>query len=356
VIFQLLQAIQEPGKAAAPADQAPHWIENPAKAAPIDAFGQLEKLASTFSHVDGLFYFTYVVCIFFFVLITGVLFYSVVKYRRKTFDQPAASNTTHNTPLEVVWTVIPLIIVMIMFAWGWKGSLDMTVVPADARQYKALAKQWNWTFFYPNDAVPSSGELWLEVDKPAAFTLESSDVLHAFYMPSMRVKRDVIPGRYQTIWFEPKELGEYHLFCAEYCGQDHSKMYAKVHVVSKDEFAKRPWDQWDPKNPAKGGENLYKALCASCHTVNGAKLTGPSWKDLFGKEEDVIEGGQRKKVKVDEAYITESIRKPDQKKVVGFESANMTAFDDKVIDEKRVKGIIEYMKTLAPNAAAGGNK
>ena len=329
-----------------------YLLQDPAKpvhamAEGVDQYGQLTKLASTFSHVDNLFYFTYVVCIFFFVLITGVLFYSVVKYRRKTFDQPAVSNRTHNTPLEVVWTVVPLIIVMVMFAWGWKGSLDMTVVPADARQYKALAKQWNWTFFYPNDAVPSSGELWLEVNKPAAFTLESSDVLHAFYMPSMRAKRDVVPGRLQTVWFQPTTEGEFHLFCAEYCGKDHSQMYAKVHVVSADVYRTRPWDTWDDKNPKKGGENLYKSLCASCHTINGTKLTGPTWKDLWGKQEQVVEAGQIKTVTVDEAYVIESIRKPDQKKVVGFEKANMTAFDDKVIDEKRVKGIIEYMKSLS---------
>ena len=336
------------------------------KAQDIDHYGQLTKLASTFHDVDGLFYFTYAVCIFFFVLITGVLFYSVVKYRRKTFDQPAASNTTHNTPLEVVWTVIPLIIVMVMFAWGWKGSLDMTTVPADARQYTAEAKQWNWTFFYPNDAVPSTGELWLEVNKPAAFTLKSTDVLHAFYIPSMRVKRDVIPGRFQTVWFTPTEIttdlskpetkdNGYHMFCAEYCGKDHSAMYARVHVVSAADYAKRPWDTWDDSTPAKAaasGANLYTALCASCHSIDGSKMTGPSWKDMWGREEDVVEDGQKKKVKIDEAYVVESIRKPDQKKVVGYEKANMSAFDDKIIDDKRVKGLIEYMKTLSANGSA----
>jgi cytochrome c oxidase subunit 2 len=329
-------------------------VENPAKPAEIDAFGQLEKLASTFDHVDGLFYFTYIVCIFFFVVITGVLAYSVVVYRRKTEDQPAASNTTHNTPLEVVWTIIPLIIVMVMFAWGFKGSLDMTTVPQNARMYKATAKQWNWTFTYPNDPVQSYGELWLEVDKPAAFLLESTDVLHAFYMPAMRVKRDVVPGRYQTLWFQPTHTGEFHLFCAEYCGQDHSKMYAKVHVVTAEEYAKRPWDQWDDKNPAKGGENLYKAPCSSCHSLNGSPMTGPSWKGLYvkdgsgaivGAQREVLVGSQKQTVTVDDAYILESIAKPDAKKAVGFEKNNMTAFPN--LEERKLKGIIEFMKNLA---------
>lgn len=339
-------------------DPQKNYVENPATPAPIDKWGQLERLASTFDHVDGLFYFTYAVCIFFFVLITGVLFFSVVKYRRKTWDQPAASNVTHNTPLEVVWTVIPLIIVMVMFAWGWKGSLDMTVVPADARQYKAIAKQWNWTFQYPNDAVPSYNELWLEEKKPAAFTLQSTDVLHAFFMPSMRVKRDVIPGRQGAVWFSPQERGEYHLFCAEYCGKDHSKMYAKVHVVTAEEYAKRPWDvlkDSTPEEAAASGKNIYTALCSSCHTVNGVASAGPSWKGIFDKQgvgrqrEVILPDGTRQTITVDEAYITESIRTPNAKKVAEapFATANMSAFPD--LDDRRIKCIIAYMKQLAAN-------
>ena len=329
-------------------------VQNPAPVQTNDGWGQLPKLASTFDHVDGLFYFTYAVCIFFFVLITGVLLYSVVVYRRKTPDQPAASNVTHNTPLEVVWTVIPLIIVMVMFAWGFKGSLDMTNVPHGARQYKATAKQWNWTFSYPNDPVQSYGELWLEVGKPASFLLESTDVLHAFYMPAMRVKRDVVPGRYQRVWFQPTEIGEYHLFCAEYCGNDHSKMYAKVHVVDAAEYAKRPWDQWDDNNPAKGGEARYKALCSSCHSLNGSAMTGPSWKGLYvkdgsgaiaGGQRDVFVAGAKQTITVDDAYIIESIKNPEAKKAAGFEKNAMTAFP--AIPDREIKGIIEFMKTLA---------
>lgn len=326
-----------------------------------DAYGQLPKLASTFGHVDGLFYFTYAVCIFFFVLIVAVLLFSVVKYRRKTWDQPPQSNTTHNTPLEVVWTVIPLIIVMVMFAWGYMGARDMTVVPLEASRntYKATAKQWNWTFSYPNDPAQSYNEVWLQVKKPAQFLLESSDVLHAFYMPAMRVKRDVIPGRYQSIWFEPIEVGDYHLFCAEYCGKDHSRMYAKVHVVSAEEYAKRPWDKWDDSTPAaaaKSGESLYSQLCAACHSVNGTPGVGPSWKGLFvknadgtvtGRQREVIENGETKTITVDDAYIVESVHKPEAKKVAELPYRNnaMTAFPN--LEERKIKGVIEYMKSLA---------
>ncbi|MCA8952161.1 MAG: cytochrome c oxidase subunit II [Planctomycetes bacterium] len=320
-----------------------------------DTFGQLTPLASTFGSVDGLFYFTYVVCIFFFVLITGALLWSVFRYRRKTYDQPAASNVTHNTPLEVVWTVIPLLIVMVMFAWGFKGSLDMTYVPSDARRAKATAKQWNWTFTYPNDAVQSYGEVWVEVNKPVEFLLESTDVLHAFFLPSMRVKRDVVPGRYQSVWFTPTTLGDYHLFCAEYCGLDHSKMYAQLHVVTAEEYARRPWDQWDDSTPEKAAESggrLYKSLCSSCHSLDGTPMTGPSWKGLFVKDGDQIVGGKRQviydgaqhEITVDLDYVAESIANPDAKKAAGFEQNAMTKFD---LDDRRVKGIVEFMKTLA---------
>jgi cytochrome c oxidase subunit 2 len=340
--------------------RTPGHIENPAPPLAVDAYGQLPKLASTFDHVDGLFYFTYIVCIFFFVVIVGVIAVSVVLYRRKTWDQPALSNVTHNTPLEVVWTVIPLIIVMVMFAWGFKGSLDMTNVPEAASRnlYKATAKQWNWAFTYPN-GQQSFGEVWVEVDKPVAFALESTDVLHAFYLPQMRVKRDVIPGRSQVVWFEPKEVGDYHLFCAEYCGNDHSKMYAQLHVVSAEEFAKKPWDKWDDSTPAaaaKSGESLYKQLCASCHSVNGIPGVGPSWKGLFtknadgtftGRQREVLVGGQKQTITVDDAYIIESIKTP-MAKIVAEEPYNrggMSAFDN--IEDRKIAGLIQYMKSLA---------
>jgi cytochrome c oxidase subunit 2 len=188
--------------------------------------------------VDGLFYFTYAVCIFFFVLILGVLLFSVVKYRRKTADQPAASNVTHNTPLEVVWTVIPLIIVMVMFAWGFKGSLDMTT--CRTRRAATPTRRWPSSGAGPSPTrtarQQSYGEVWVAGRTSRCSSSSSRPTCCTPSTCPMRVKRDVIPGRFQTVWFEPTEVGIYHLFCAEYCGNDHSKMYAKVHVVPSAEF------------------------------------------------------------------------------------------------------------------------
>jgi len=328
----------------------------------IDQYGQLNELASTFDHVDGLFYFTYGVCIFFFVLITGVLLYSVVAHRRKTWDQKPLSNVTHNTPLEVVWTVIPLIIVMVMFAWGFKGSLDMTTVPHEAQRntYKATAKQWNWTFTYP-DGTQSFGEVYVEVNKPVQFYLESTDVLHAFYVPSMRVKRDVVPGRFSTVWFKPTRLGTYHLFCAEYCGDNHSRMYAKVHVVDKATMGETPWNTWPADDApfedlAAAGGQLAKQLCSSCHSFDGSPGIGPSWKGLFtkdadgnyvGRQRDVLVNGVAQTLTVDDDYVRESIAMPAAKIVAEepYNKGGMTAFPD--LPESRVNGILAFMKSLA---------
>ena len=353
----LIQNPQEPGA------EAPPW--DGVAATKADKFGQLPELASTFDHVDDLFYFTYAVCIFFFVLITAVLLYSVVAHRRKTWDQKPLSNFTHNTPLEVIWTVIPLILVMIIFAWGFKGSIDMTTVPQEAKlnTYKATAKQWSWSFTYP-DGTQSFGEVWVEIDKPVQFYLESTDVLHAFYMPAMRVKRDVVPGRFQTIWFEPKKLGTHHLFCAEYCGDAHSRMYAKVHVVDAATMAEQPWNEVpDADAPIEDkiafGEQLASQVgCTTCHTFDGTPAVGPTWKGLFtknaageyvGRQREVIEGGETKTITVDASYIAESIADPNKKIVAEppYNKGGMTAFPN--LDEARVACLIEFMKSLADN-------
>lgn len=346
-----------------PKQDPPPWDGVPAPE--IDGFGQLPVQAGTFDHVDGLFYFTYAVCIVFFVLITGVLLYSVVAHRRKTWDQKPLSNVTHNTPLEVVWTLVPLIIVMIMFAWGFKGSLDMTTVPHEAQRntYKATAKQWNWTFTYP-DGTQSIAEVWVEVNKPVQFILESTDVLHAFYVPSMRVKRDIVPGRYQSVWFNPIKQGEYHLFCAEYCGDDHSRMYAKVHVVDEAVMAKQPWNEvplaTDPiEDRVAYGAQLARQLCSSCHKMKPTDVvnTGPSWLGMFTKEGDnyvgrqreVIEGGETKTITTDDAYLIESIKDPTKKVVAEapYNKAAMSKFDN--LSDERIACLIDYMKSLADN-------
>ena len=320
-----------------------------------DPLNQLPPQASTFAaDHDALFYFTFWLCAFFFFLITGILGYSIIKYRRRSEDQRAASNLTHHTALEVVWTVVPLILVMIIFAWGWKGSLDMTVAPANSLRYKVVGKQWAWNITHPGDITGSTNEFWVPIDTPAVMEMESQDVLHAFFIPAFRTKRDVLPGRYQTIWFEANAIGDYHIFCAEYCGREHSLMRGTVHVVSQEEYDERPWDVW-PEDPIEAGEKIYMTNCRACHTIDGTTLIGPSFKGIFGSIETVeLHPNGREAnpdivdVEVNEEFIIESIRTPNVKIKVGptFSYGQMTPFDESWIPDERLPWIIEYIKSL----------
>ena len=307
-----------------------------------DPLGQLPPQASTFvADVDGVFYLTLWICGFFFFLIVGILAYSVFKWRRRTPDQPAVSNVTHNTTLEVVWTLIPLVIVMVLFAWGWKGGLDMTVAPADALHYEAVGQQWEWQITHPGAVAPAINEMWVPINTPVKVTLYSNDVLHSFYVPAFRCKRDVLPGRYQMVWFEATKLGSYNLFCAEYCGTNHSYMIGKVHVVTQEEYDKKPWNV-RPEDPLELGEWTYLQRCKSCHTLDGTDPIAPSFKGIWGRTETLEDGSQ---VTVDEAYVIESIRDPAAQRVKGY-STSMTIFKDIAADDEQLQGIIAYLKTL----------
>jgi len=212
---------------------------------PIGWSSQLPPAASTFCDIhDPLYYFTYYVCVFFFLLITAVLVYSVIKYRRRYEGQPPASMVTHNTALDVTWTVVPLILVMIIFAWGFKGALDMSKAPEDAYPYQVVGKQWSWSIKnYPGDSALDNltNTFTVPVNKNILMYTHSDDVLHSLFLPAMRVKRDVLPGRYQTVWFRATKEGSYPFFCTEYCGAGHSGMIGMFHVVSQEEFEKRNW-------------------------------------------------------------------------------------------------------------------
>ncbi len=332
------------------------------KLSETDAQGQLPIGASNFvEDFDGLFYFTMWTCIFFFVLILVILLYSVVKYRRKTIDQPAASNVTHNTTLEVVWTVIPLIIVMVIFAWGWKGSLDMQVAPADAMPIKVQAKQWNWTFTHHADTVASPNEFWCVIDRPVKLEMYSTDVLHSFFLPNMRQKRDVLPGRYQILWFTPTRMGSYRFFCTEYCGDKHSEMNGICHVVTQAEYDERPWDVWDPDQPLAMGERYYSGYCGSCHSLDGSPMTGPSFLNLsqsWGQKKQVAvfasardSNPENVEITIDEEYVRESMRKPQAKTALKDDGSpwaysGMAVHGEDMVPDDRISVIFEFIKSI----------
>ena len=188
-------------------------------------------------------------------------------------------------------------------------------------------------------------EMWVPVGEPVKVTQFSLDVLHSFYIPAMRTKRDVLPGRYQTVWFQAEKLGDYPIMCAEYCGTNHSYMLGTIHVVTRDVYDEQPWNI-RPTEPVALGEWTYQGRCKACHSIDGSKGTGPTFKDLWGKTENLADGST---VLVDEAYVKESIKMPQAKIVAGYEGVNMSLFPDIAADEEQLDGIVEYLKTLSSN-------
>lgn len=334
--------------------------------------------ASASNQVDGLAYFILWICGIFLVFNAGLMVFFAMRYRQQK-KQGVASGSTHNTALEVTWSVIPAFILAIIFIWGFRGFLVQATPPDDSYDITVIGKQWSWEFHYPNghsakswkrpgEKLPDPIALHVPADMPVRLTLQSNDVLHSVFIPQLRVKKDCVPGRFNQMWFEahwddnPENIftrtvptlagGEaelkynvYDLFCTEYCGQDHSTMITKVYVYQKADF-----DQWlesdtlrDPGEPlAEVGEGIWATQCASCHSVTGAAGTGPAWNDLIGDPNHAIEGGT---VVADEAYIIESILNPAAKLAKGYGNA-MPAFNS--LSPRELQGILEYMKTLSP--------
>ncbi len=293
--------------------------------------------------VDRAFVFIFSVSAFFIIAITAFMIWVVIRYNRKK-NQPAKQFTGNNT-LEVIWTVIPLIIVLVMFYYGWVGFAPMRKVPADAMKVTAIGRMWEWSFDYGNGKI--SDVMVVPADKPVRVDLVSVDVNHSFFIPAFRVKEDVIPGYDNYLWFSAFRVGEYDILCTEYCGLMHSAMVSKVRVVPEAEFL-----TWLDSLPATGdipdpeGLVLLKNTgCIACHSLDGARLVGPSFKGIWGKTHIVVEGSAEKQVPVDEAYIKSSIIDPNRQIVKGFGKNLMQSYRTQLTDEQIVQ-ITEYLKTL----------
>lgn len=305
--------------------------------------------------VDNMYYFIFWVSVFFFVAIMGVAIWCLFKYRRA--KNPQSTPPGHHDVLELFWTFAPLILLIPMFHYGFKGFVAGMVAPDKAIEIKVRGKQWAWDFYYPGDMEPTPGELIVPVNRPVKMQMSSVDVLHSFFVPEFRVKRDVVPGMYTTVWFEATaETSKYNpktnkvegapldLFCTEYCGTSHSQMLAAVHIVSEADYAAFIAGKDVPpegKSMVEVGADLFKKnACNTCHTVDGQKLVGPSLKGLFGKTESFEDGSS---VVVDENYIRESILRPQSKIVKGFSGSNMPVY---VMKDWKLDALIEYIKSV----------
>jgi len=298
--------------------------------------------------VDALFWFVHISSLVLTVGILVALAYFVIKYRRKS-ENDVTPVITHNNKLEVTWSVIPLILTLIVFGWGFQTYVDLTTPPDDAYEIQVTAQKWFWTFQYENGAQ-TQNEVHVPADRPVRLVMSSKDVIHSFSVPDYRIKQDVVPNRYTETWFEVKEPGESIVFCTEYCGTNHSKMNASVIVHEQEEF-----ENWLAENegggtggrpsdlePAEWGKQLAQQFaCTACHSTDGSDMSGPTWQAKFGSEQQLEDGSS---VTVDENYIRESILEPNAKVVEGY-PAVMNTYQGQLSDEQ-IDAIIEYIKTL----------
>lgn len=307
----------------------------------------LPEQASEFAaRVDTVIWFVTIISLISFLLITIGLVYFAIKYRRRS-ENDETPYITGNHFLETLWTVIPSILVMIIFVHGFLIFKEMRTPPAEAVEVNVVGRQWLWQFQYPNGKT-TLNELYVEQNRPVKMVMRSDDVLHSFFVPAFRVKQDLVGGIYTYLWFTPTKVGIYDMYCAEYCGTGHSAMLAKVIVMSPEAFER--WEGGEEEKgeavaglpPEKLGEKLYKERgCNACHSIDGSTLVGPTWKGVFGHEVTVTDGST---VIADENYIRQSIVEPQAKMVKGFGPV-MPSFKG-ILSDAEVDAIIAYIKTL----------
>lgn len=295
--------------------------------------------------VDALFAFLFYVSLFFLIVIFTAVIFFLVKYRRRNGETTTSTVTAHNTFLEISWTVIPLIIVLILFFWGFRVYMKMSIVPKDALEIKVTGQKWFWSFVYPNGAT-AVNELVVPMGKPIKLLMSSQDVIHSFYVPAFRIKRDVLPNRYTIIWFEATNPGVFDLMCAEYCGSGHSKMLGRVRVVNDREYAQWMETAGAPEEglpPQEMGEKLYKSKgCISCHSTDGTPGNGPSFRGVFGHKVSFIDGTS---TTVDENYLRQSILEPQAKVVAGYQPIMPTY--QTILKEDQIDALIAFIKSLS---------
>jgi cytochrome c oxidase subunit 2 len=304
--------------------------------------------ASTMSgRVDALYFFLLAVAVFFSLLIAGLIVVYAVRYRRRA-PQSIGAVVEGGTPLEIAWIVIPTLITVVLFVWGASVFFAMSRPPEDTLNIYVVGKQWMWKFQHL-DGQREIDEVHVPVGRSVKFIMTSEDVVHDVFVPAFRVKADVLPGRYTTLWFQATRPGRYRLFCSQYCGTRHSAMTGEVVVMEPAEF--QTWLSGGAADGslASGGQRLFSDLaCNTCHRPD-AQGRGPVLVGLFGKTV-ITESGER--VTVDEAYIRESIIHPSARIAAGYQPI-MPTFQG-LVSEDQLLQLVEYVKSLKaqPDAPA----
>lgn len=309
---------------------------------------------------ESLFMYILWVCIISFVLLMVLMVWFVFKYHRSRQSENYQTSASHNTPLELAWSIIPLLVMVPIFYYGFTGYVDKLAAPSDSEVINIYGQKWNWRAVYRNGAEPRDQvqltktdydvpEIIVPAGRPVKLIMTSEDVIHAFYIPDFRTKMDVIPNRYTSMWFLPenKPGAEYKVFCAEYCGEKHSEMAAKIRVVPSAEFestiqewATGPDAKW---TLAEYGAKLYASKgCKACHSVDGTPGTGPTWKDHFGYSWTYTDGSTHT---ADEQWLTENILNSQKTIVKGFPTS-MPIYQGQ-LKPLDVQALVLYIKTLS---------
>jgi cytochrome c oxidase subunit II len=304
-----------------------------------------QQASAQAGQVDGIYFFMVAVTAFFSILIAALIVAFAIKYRRRHREE--IGHAIHGSlALELLWTVIPFFIVMVMFGWGAKVFFEMYRPPTGAMEIYVVGKQWMWKVQHM-DGQREINELHVPVGRPVKLIMGSEDVLHSYYIPDFRVKADVIPGRYNVLWFTATKPGKYHLFCAEYCGTKHSGMVGSIIAMDPEDFQAWLSGGGASESPVAAGLKLFQDLaCITCHTGD-ATARGPQLANLYNSSVRLQDGST---VTADDSYIRESIVNPRAKVVAGFQPI-MPTFQGLVTEEQLLQ-LIAYVRSLSQQGAA----
>ena len=331
-IFHTLASLVQDQKVAVPSDptaEGTYWF-------PVQASTLAEKS-------DWTFYYIYWISAFFTALIVAAMVFMAIRYRYRKGVWEGTDSPGHSWTLEITWSIIPFLLTIVMWWSGFKSFMYSDTVPPDAYTIQVQAQQWSWEFTYPNGAKTYK-ELHLPVDTDVTFVMRSKDVIHGFWIPAFRVKKDIVPGRYTKTWVHPTMEGQYTLFCTEYCGTNHSEMMVQVTVEDQASFDKwvadaaDPWADYD--TPEQIGEQIWSTQCVACHSIDGSVVIGPSWKGSWGTERKFVDGSS---AIMDENYILNSLADPNSQVVEGYPAA-MAPYRD--MDQEALDGLIAFIKSL----------
>jgi cytochrome c oxidase subunit 2 len=295
--------------------------------------------SNTAGKVESAFLFIVAASVILLCIVTFFMILFLVKYNSKR--HPQGEEVKESMALEITWTIIPTVLVLLMFYFGWVDFEYLRHPPPDAMPVNVIARQWSWLFIYENGK--QSGVLKVPINKPVKLIMTSKDVIHSLFIPAFRIKEDCVPGMKTHLWFNANELGSYDIFCTEYCGVGHSHMLSKVIVMPVGDF-----DSWYRAKQAaatsesEGHRFLESKGCLGCHTTDGSKKIGPTFKGLVGKKVTVLTNGKERVVTADEAYIERSVLHPKADVVKGFPDIMPTI----PVTKEELEEILDYLKSL----------